>query len=121
VLKSREIALRLLNAFAGYTHGNAWERSEFSYCLAPTFVGTVPFTTAQERTDELPSALVAMDTITPMDGYSELTIPPAFVNEIGDRLRHASPSLPSKRESAEGISAIGCACRIGGYQDQHVQ
>ena len=96
------MALRLLNAFAGYTHRNAWERSEFSYCLAPIFVGTVPFTTAQERTYELLLPWVAMDTITPMDGYSELTIPPAFVNEIGNCLRHAPPSYQASERVQKG-------------------
>ena len=46
--------------------------------------------------------MVAMDTITPMDGYSELTIPPAFVNEIGNCLPHASPSYQASDRVQKG-------------------
>jgi hypothetical protein len=52
----------------------------------------VPFATAQDRTDELTSAVVAMDAITAMEGHRELTIPPAFVNVVGDCQRDDSPT-----------------------------
>ena len=77
-----------LNAFAGHTHGDTWDRSEFRYRLASIFVRTVPFATTQERTDELPPAVVAMDTIAAMEGHRELATPPAFVNVIGNWPRH---------------------------------
>jgi len=73
---------RLLNAFAGYTHRNGWQRSDFSYGLASALVGAVPLATAKERTDKLPSTVVAVDAITAMDGNRELAIPPAFVNVV---------------------------------------
>jgi hypothetical protein len=73
---------RLLNAFAGYTHRNGWQRSDFSYGLASVLVRTVPLPAAKERTDKLPFTVVAVDAITAMDGNRELAIPPAFVNVV---------------------------------------
>jgi hypothetical protein len=77
-----------LNAFAGHTHRDTWDRGESSYRLASIFVRTVPFATTQKRTDELPPAVVAMDTITEMKGHRELAIPPTFVNVVGNCPRH---------------------------------
>jgi hypothetical protein len=53
----------------------------------------MPFATTQKRTDELPPAVVAMDTITEMKGHRELAIPPAFVNIVGNCPRHTRETL----------------------------
>jgi hypothetical protein len=76
------------NTFAGYTHRDASDGRKFSCRLASVFVWAVPFTTAQERTDKLPLALVAMDAIAAMESHHEWAIPPAFVNVVGDGPRH---------------------------------
>jgi hypothetical protein len=52
----------------------------------------VPFATSKDRTDELPSAVVAMDAVTAMHGHRELAIPPAFVNVIRNCPGYASPT-----------------------------
>jgi hypothetical protein len=90
-----------LNALAGHTHDDTWDRGEFRYRLASIFVRTVPFATTQERTDELPPAVVAMDTIAAMEGHRELAIPPAFVNVVGNCPRHTRETL------------LGQACACG--------
>jgi hypothetical protein len=77
-----------LNAFARNTHGHARDRSNFSHRLASTCVRTVPFATAQERTDVLPLAFVTMNTIPAMERHCELAITPPFVNVVGNRPRH---------------------------------
>ncbi len=81
-----------LNTFAGNPPRHAMDRSEVSYCLASASVRTVPFATAQERTDELPFAVVAMDAIAAMEGHRELAIQPAFVDVVGGGLRDTTPT-----------------------------
>jgi hypothetical protein len=88
-----------LNAFAGYTHRHDWDRNELSYCFASAPVRTVPFATSKDRTDELPSAVVAMDVVTTMHGHRELAIPPAFVNVVRNCPRYASPTRQTREKA----------------------
>jgi hypothetical protein len=62
---------RLLSAFAGETHCYAGHRTELSYCAASSLEGSVPLATVQERPDNLPFALVAMDTIAAMEAHGK--------------------------------------------------
>jgi hypothetical protein len=62
---------RLLGAFAGEANCYAGHRREFSYCSASALEGSVPLATAQERPDNLPFAVVAMDTIAAMETHGE--------------------------------------------------
>lgn len=82
-----------LNATAGHTHRDTWDRGDFSHRLASIFVRTVPFAATQKRTDELPPAVVAMYTIAEMKGHRELAIAPAFVNVVGNCPRHTRGAL----------------------------
>jgi hypothetical protein len=97
-----------LNTFAGYTHRHSWDGCEHSYCFASVSVRTVPFATSQDRTHELPPAVVAMDTITAMKGYRELATRPTFVNIVRNCLRHASPAWQTSEKHVERSIPIGC-------------
>jgi len=66
----------------------------------------VPFATSQGYTDELPSAVVAMDAITPMEGHRELAIPPAFVNVVCNCLRYASPTWQTSENMRNQVSQL---------------
>jgi hypothetical protein len=100
-----------LNTFAGYAHCHAWDGSELSYCLASRPVWTVPLAAAQERTDELPCAVVAMNAIAAMEGHRELTIPPTFVNVVGNCPRHASQTSQTSENVRKGTSKLD-ACNL---------
>jgi hypothetical protein len=82
----------LLNTFASYTHRHPGDRRDLNHRFASASIWTVPFATSQNRTNELASAVIAMDAITPMEGHGELAIPPAFVNVVCNCLRYASPA-----------------------------
>jgi hypothetical protein len=97
-----------LNTFASYTERHTWDGSELGYCFASVCVWTVPFATSQDGTRELPSAVVAVDAITAMESHRELATPPAFVNVVRNRLRHASPTWQTSDKHAERTVPIGC-------------
>ena len=106
-----------MNAFADYTYRDASDGRKLSYRLASIFVWTVPFATAQERTDELPPAVVAMDAIAAMESHCKLAIPPAFVNVVGNCPRHTRGTCQTnvhvrRRTSTLGAGKEGVALHI---------
>jgi len=88
---------RLLSAFARHTNIHIRHRGKLGYCPASALEWTAPLATAQARPDELPSAIVATDTIAAMEANGKPAVPPAFVNIVSNSDAHSS-HLPAVRK-----------------------